>query len=129
MLTAEDVAQVIVDDWMMKFGIPESILLDGGTQYRSILLEAVYEHLDINGLRTTPFHPQCNGQSEKTVQTTKAMIRPHVDENQTNWDLMLNKIAFAYNTSVHLTTKTTPFELQFGRKPMIPIDILIPNIE
>jgi hypothetical protein len=35
-IKAEDVAQVIVDDWMMKFGIPESILSDGGTQYRSI---------------------------------------------------------------------------------------------
>ena len=72
----------------MIFGIPETLLSDGGTQYRSILLEAVYEYLDINGLKTTPFHPQCNGQSEKTVQTTKAMIRAHVDENQENWDIM-----------------------------------------
>ena len=37
-IQAEDVAQVIVDDWMMRFGIPDSILSD-----RSILLEAVYE--------------------------------------------------------------------------------------
>ncbi len=39
---AEDFAQVIVDDWMMRFGIPDSILSDGGIQYRSILLGAVY---------------------------------------------------------------------------------------
>ncbi len=36
-IQAEDVAQVIVDQWMMIFGIPESILSDGGTQYRSKL--------------------------------------------------------------------------------------------
>ncbi len=48
-IKAEDVAQVIVDNWMMKFGIPESILSDDGTQYRSILLEAVYAYLDIKG--------------------------------------------------------------------------------
>ncbi len=44
---------MIVDDWMMKFGIPDSIRSDGGTQYRSILFEAVYEYLDITGLRKT----------------------------------------------------------------------------
>jgi hypothetical protein len=57
------------------------------------------------------------------------MIRAHIDENQSNWDLILNKIAFAYNTSVHETTEATPFELQFCRKPTIQIDILLPNTE
>ena len=57
------------------------------------------------------------------------MIRAHIVVNQSNWDLILNKIAFAYNTSVHETTKATPFELQFRRKPTIPIDILLPNTE
>jgi len=122
-IQAEDVAEIIVNNWIMTFGIPESILTDGGTNYRSSLMEAVYEYMDIKCLRTTPFHPQSNGLSEKTVQTTKAMIRACVDDNQTNWDQLLEKLSFAYNTSVQLTTKLTPFELQFGRKPNIPIDI------
>ena len=42
---------------------------------------------------------------------------------------MLEKFSFAYNTSVQLTTQLTPFELQFGRKPNIPIDIVLPNTE
>ena len=46
---------------MMTFGIPESLLSDGGTQYRSKLLESGYEYLDIHGLKTTAFHPECNG--------------------------------------------------------------------
>jgi hypothetical protein len=128
-IQAEDVAEIIVNNWIMTFGIPESILTDGGTNYRSSLMEAVYEYMDIKCLRTTPFHPQCNGLSEKTVQTTKAMIRACVDDNQTNWDQLLEKLSFAYNTSVQLTTKLTPFELQFGRKPNIPIDIVLPNSE
>jgi hypothetical protein len=128
-IQAEDVAEIIVNNWIMTFGIPESILTDGGTNYRSSLMEAVYEYMDIKCLRTTPFHPQCNGLSEKTVQTTKAMIRACVDDNQTNWDQLLEKLSFAYNTSVQLTTRLTPFELQFGRKPNIPIDIVLPNTE
>ena len=70
-IQAEDVAQILVDQWMMTFGIPDSILSDGGTQYRSKLSELVYDYLDINGLKTTPFHPQCKGQIEGTVQTTQ----------------------------------------------------------
>jgi hypothetical protein len=89
-IQAEDVAEIIVNNWIMTFGISESILTDGGTNYRSSLMEAVYEYLDIKCLRTTPFHPQCNGLSEKTVQI---------------------------------------IELQFGRKPNIPIDIVLPNTE
>ncbi len=55
------------------------------------------------------------------------MIKSHIEDDQDNWDLILDKIAFAYNTSTHESTKQTPFELQFGRKPKIPIDILLPN--
>jgi hypothetical protein len=83
--------------------------------------------LDIQGLKTTAFHPECNGQSERTVQTTKHMIKIHIEDDQDNWDLILDKIAFAYNTSTHESTKQTPFEVQFGRRPKIPIDILLPN--
>ncbi len=65
-IQAEDVAEIIVNIWLMTFGIPESILTDGGTNYRSSLMEAAYENMDIKSLRTTQFHPQCNELSEKT---------------------------------------------------------------
>ncbi len=44
---------------------------------------------------------------------------------KTNWDQLLEKLSFAYNTSIQLTSQLTPFELQFGRKPNIPIDIVL----
>ena len=128
-ITAETVANRIVNDWCCKFGIPDSILADGGTQYQSKLLDLVYTYLDIKPLRTTPGHPACNGQSEVTVKTTKGMIRAYIDEDQETWDLNLEKYAFAYNTAVHSSTRQTPFEMMFGRKPKIPIDIVLPNTE
>lgn len=104
----------------------ESILSDGGKQYQSKLLDLVYEDLDIRKLKTTPFHPQRDGQSEVTVKTVKKMIAAYVDEDQMTWDLNLNKLAYAYNTSRHSATGQTPFEMMFGRKPRIPIDLIIP---
>ena len=73
---------------MMSFGIPERIFSDGGTQYRRKILEAVYEYLDIQGLKTTDFQPACKNQSERTVQTTKQMIKCHIEEDQDNWELI-----------------------------------------
>ena len=55
------------------------------------------------------------------------MIKSYIDEEQLTWDENLSKYAYAYNTSEHEATKFTPFELMFGRKPKIPIDIFIPN--
>lgn len=52
------------------------------------------------------------------------MIASQLDEEQETWDLNLNKLAFAYNSSVHASTRQTPFELMFGRMPRIPIDIV-----
>jgi hypothetical protein len=126
---AESLAKVIVDEWCCKYGIPETILTDGGKNYQSKVLDMVYEHLDIKRCKTTPFHPQADGQSERMIRTMKSMIKSYVDENQTNWDEHLAKYAFAYNTAVNATTQQTPFEMWFARRPRIPIDIVYPSPE
>ena len=126
-IKAETVADKIVDGWCCTFGIPETILADGGKQYQSKLMELIYEYLDIRAFKTTAFHPSGNGLSERNVQTTKNMIKAHVDEEQGDWDLHLNKFAYAYNSAIQESTKQTPFEMMFGRKPKIPMDIVLPN--
>ena len=55
------------------------------------------------------------------------MIRAHVNEDQQNWDLGLNQLCFAYNSSVHETTGLTTFEVMFGREPGTLIDFLFSN--
>ena len=122
--SAPTVANKLVE-FMCQFGMSDSILSDQGRNYQSTLLEAVYELLDVKRLRTTAYHPECDGMSERFMRTLKAMLASLVDEWQTNWDLLLPQLAFAYNTSVHNTTKQTPFELMFGRKPKIPIDLVL----
>ena len=55
------------------------------------------------------------------------MMTAYIDSEQLEWDFNLNKLAYAYNSSVHSTTGFTPFEMQFGRQPKMPIDLIIEN--
>ncbi|CAF0952535.1 unnamed protein product [Brachionus calyciflorus] len=126
---APQVAQNVVDEWSCTNGVPEAVLSDGCKQYQSKLMDLIFEYLDIKKLKTTPFHPQCDGQSERSIQTIKKMIKAYIDEDQNDWDLNLKKFAFAYNTAVHSVTKQTPFEMMFGRRPRIPIDVVFHNSE
>ena len=67
--------------------------------------------LDINQLKTTAYHPQCDGLTERFNRTLKTMISCYFNENQNDWDELLPFLAFAYNTSTHSTTNFTPGEL------------------
>jgi len=120
-------ARVLVDEWFCRYGIPDRILSDKGKEYTSQLWDALCEMLDVERLTTTPGHPEGDGQAEKAVQQAKKMIRAHVDADQTNWDLGLAQLAYAYNTTVHETIGLTPFQVMFGRKPKIPIDLMYPK--
>ncbi len=87
------------------------------------------ELLDIHKVKSSPYHPICNGMSERFNRTIQTIITSYVNQNQTNWDQLLPSLVFAYNTVTHSTTKTTPFELTYGRKPKVPVDFVFPNVE
>ena len=88
------------EHWFWIFGIPERILSDRGKEFRSKLIEVISSILDIERINTTPELPQCDVQSEKSVQQIKKMIRAYCDENQDSWDLGVTQLCFAYNSSV-----------------------------
>ncbi|CAF0979314.1 unnamed protein product [Brachionus calyciflorus] len=108
-------------------GVPESLLSDQGRNFESNLFKEVLELLDVHKLRTTPYHPQCDGQTERFNRTLISLLRTFVNENQDDWDLLLNKLAFAYRTAVHRATGYTPFEMVYGRQPKLPIDLFYEN--
>ena len=122
----QNAVDMLVNDWCCTFGIPEQILTDGGKEYQNALWDSICELLDIERLKTTPYHPECDGQSERVVRTIKTCIRAYSEDNP-NWDLYLTQLAYAYNCSVHDTTGFSPFQVMFGREPRLPIDLIFPN--
>ena len=92
-------------------------------------MSEVYEVLDIEKSRTTPYNPRCDGLSERGNRTNKDALSKLVNEKMDNWDEFLPFVQFAYNTSVNATTKCTPFEMMYGRKPRLPLDLLLPEVK
>ena len=120
---AETIAKKL-ENFVTTFGIPEKLLSDQGTNFQSTLVKEVLELLDIEQLRTSPYHPQTDGITERFNRTLKTMISAFGNENKDNWDSLLGKLSFAYNSAEHEATKFTPYEVMFGRSPRIPVDLI-----
>ncbi|GJR04640.1 putative reverse transcriptase domain-containing protein [Tanacetum coccineum] len=77
-----------------------------------------------NGYTTnlsTAYHPQTDGQSERTIQTLEDMLRACVLDFGGSWDTHLPLIEFSYNNSYHTSIKCAPFEALYGRKCRSPV--------
>ena len=70
---------------------------------------------------STTFHPQTDGQAERTIQTLEDMLRVCVIDFQGSWDENLPLIEFAYNNSYHASIEMAPFEALYGRKCRSPV--------
>nr|GEY29167.1 putative reverse transcriptase domain-containing protein [Tanacetum cinerariifolium] len=62
------------------------------------------------------YHPETDGQSERTIQTLKDMLRAYVLDFGKGWDKHLPLVEFSYNHSYHTSIKAAPFEALYGRK-------------
>ncbi|GKB45864.1 putative reverse transcriptase domain-containing protein, partial [Tanacetum coccineum] len=70
---------------------------------------------------STAYHPDTDGQSERTIQTLEDMLRACVMDFSGSWGVHLPLIEFSYNNSYHTSIKCTPFEALYGRKCRSPM--------
>ncbi|GJQ98399.1 putative reverse transcriptase domain-containing protein [Tanacetum coccineum] len=81
---------------------------------------------DMNALGTnldmsTAYHPQTDGQSERTIQTLEDMLRACAIDFGKGWVNHLPLVEFSYNNSYHASIKAAPFEALYGRKCRSPV--------
>lgn len=121
---ASTVAEVLVNNVFMKFGIPEAILSDQGKNFMSSLLEEIYAKLDVKRLRTTTYHPQTNGKLERIHRDLKAALAKFIQKNHRHWHLYLPFIVYSLNNSPNKATGETPFYLMFHRDGKFPHEVI-----
>ncbi|KAH0710889.1 hypothetical protein KY284_012316 [Solanum tuberosum] len=114
--SAEDYAKLYIKEAVKLHGVPLSIILDWGTQFTSYFWKSFQKGLGTKVKLSTAFHPQMDGQAERTNQTLEDMLRACVINFKGNWDDHLSLIEFAYNNSHHSSISMALFEALYGRR-------------
>lgn len=99
-------------------GIFRQIFSDNGQPYSGTLLKTLCLHLSVKQKFSPAYHPQSNGLVERFMATLRNLIVAFMDLDyqQVTWDEHLNEFQLAYNSSIHDSTKFSPFSLVHGRE-------------
>jgi hypothetical protein len=102
-------------------GVPKKIVSDWGTRFTSRFWQKLHESMDTKLNFSSTYHPQTDGQTERTNQILEDMLRACALKNSGRWDKSLPYAEFAYNNSYQSSIKMTPFEALYGRKCRTPL--------
>ena len=123
--SSAEIAHTLVHDVILKFGPIEHLYSDAALEFKDRIMSNLYDTLYINKHSTIPYHPAGNGQVENIFKTFKHMLRLYISQTQAPWDELLDYITHAHNVTPHLSTKFSPFELIFGRKPSSTLQVML----
>lgn len=120
---AETVAQSFVSNFLLRYGLPDEILTDQGTEFLSSIFSETCKLLGIKQLHSTAYHHETLGSLENSHKHLGAYLRIQCSKYANAWSTWIPYWCFSYNTSVHTETKYTPYELLFGRSAKLPSNI------
>ena len=116
-VTAQEVADLFVKEILRLHGIPKTIVSDRDPKFISQFWESFTKRLDIKRCLSSSFHPQSDGQTERTNQTIERMLRTFVSTDQTQWERLLPALELAFNTTPNASTGLSPFQIVTGENP------------
>ncbi|CAJ2668539.1 unnamed protein product [Trifolium pratense] len=114
-------AEIYVEQIVRLHGIPTSIISDRDPRFTSRFWESLQEALGTKLRLSSAYHPQTDGQSERTIQSLEDLLRACVLEQNVNWDSCLPLVEFTYNNSYHSSIGMAPFEALYGRRCRTPL--------
>ncbi|KAI3771734.1 hypothetical protein L6452_02901 [Arctium lappa] len=119
-LPLDKLARLYINEVVSRHGVPLSIVLDRDSHFISHFRGAFQRELGTKVKLSTAYHPQMDGQSERTIQTLEDMLRSCVIDFEGNWDSHIPLVEFSYNNSYHSSLGMAPFEALYGRKCRTP---------
>ena len=119
--TSEDLAVIFIMHVFSKHGVPEHVTSDRGSEFVSRFFRSLGKALDMKLHFTSGYHPEGDGQTERTNQTLEQYLRIFCNYQQDNWYTLLPLAEFTYNNTPSATTGISPFFANKGYHPNLTI--------
>ncbi|GJU07976.1 putative reverse transcriptase domain-containing protein [Tanacetum coccineum] len=119
--STKKLARMYIKEVVTRHGIPVSIICDRDPKFVSHFWRSLQKALGTSLDMSTAYHPQTDGQSERTIQTLEDMLRACVIDFRNGWVRHLPLVKFSYNNSYHASIKAAPFEALYSRKCRSPV--------
>nr|GFC74327.1 reverse transcriptase domain-containing protein [Tanacetum cinerariifolium] len=117
----DKLAKIYLKEVITRHGIPVSIISDRDPRFASKFWRSIQNTLGTRLDMSIAYHPETDGQSERTTQTLEDMLRACAIDFGKGWVNHLPLVEFSYNNSYHATIKVAPFEALYGRKCRSPV--------
>jgi len=125
--TATDLAHVFKDRIFRHHGIPKSIISDRDKLFTSNYWATFVAEIGIKRKLSTAYHPETDGQTERTNRTMKTYLKIYSNHQQNNWVSLLPMAQIAYNNKLSEATGKTPFFAYHGKHPNL-FDVTYPSM-
>ncbi|GKB53122.1 putative reverse transcriptase domain-containing protein [Tanacetum coccineum] len=109
-------ARLYLNEIIARHGVPILIISDCDSRFTSKFWQSMQEALGTWLDMSTTYHPQTDGQSERTIQTLEYMLRACVLDFGGSWDVHLLLVEFSYKNCYHSSMRCASFEALYGRK-------------
>ncbi|GJX73949.1 putative reverse transcriptase domain-containing protein [Tanacetum coccineum] len=110
----EKLARIYINEIVARHGVPVLIISDRDSRFTLHFWQTLQKALETRLDTSTAYHPQTNGQSERTIKTLEDMFRACVLDFGGSWDTHLPLVEFSYNNIYHASVKCAPFENSTG---------------
>jgi hypothetical protein len=120
--SVQQYAELYMDHIVHLRGIPKTIISDRGTQFVAHFWEQLHECLGTQLIRSSSYHPQTDGQTERINQILEDMLRASILHFDKSWDKCLSLAEFSYNNSYQASLKMAPFDALYGRRCRTPLN-------
>nr|GEV84406.1 putative reverse transcriptase domain-containing protein [Tanacetum cinerariifolium] len=117
----EKLARMYLKEVVARHGIPVSIICDHDPRFASNFWRSLQKALGTSLDMSTAYHPETDGQSERTIQTFEDMLRAYAIDFGKGWVNQLSLFKFSYNNSYHASIKAASFKVLYGQKCRLPI--------
>ena len=114
-------AKLYMEQIVRLHGVPVSIVSDRDSKFYSAFWRAMQKSMGTKVHMSTAYHPQTDGQSERTIRTLEDLLRACVLDWGEKWDQYLHLAEFSYNNSYHASIGMSPYEALYGRPCRTPL--------